>query len=350
SCIGETLQFTDLTKFSPIQWEWQFDPPTVTFVNGSDQFSQNPEVVFEDATAYSVTLTTWNLNGESDITKFDFVNSGGYVPYFKETFETESFRSNEWTIQNPDNEITWKLHEIGGNGPGNLAMGVDMSHYFAIGQRDRLTSPPFNFTNFSSAAIDMQYAYAKRIQDISDSLIIKISTDCGETWTRIFAGGDDNSGNFATHEPVADGSFWPKYYWDWCSAGYGASCISLDLTPWAGQANVQLQFETWSAYGNPIFIDNIEISQFVGQEENAGKNEELLIFPNPSKGIFHIVLPSDRNINQIQLLNQLGQVVYTNPISEGTNRVDIQLSLKPGIYFLNAQGETNMISKKVIVY
>jgi len=350
SCLGEALIFTDLTQYSPIQWEWQFDPSNVEFVNGTGPNSQNPEVVFNEATAYSATLKTWNLNGSAEITKFNMVNAGGYTPYFKETFEPETFRSNEWEIQNPDNEITWKLYEVGGTAPGNMAMGVNMSHYYAIGQRDRLISPPINLANMNSAALDLQYAYAKRIPDISDSLIIKISADCGETWTRIFEGGDDNSGNFATHEPVTDGSFWPEYNWDWCMSGWGASCISLDLTPWAGQANIQFQFETWSAFGNPIFIDNIEISQFVGQEENLIQEENLSIFPNPSKGLFHVALPENQNISHIQLLNQLGQVIYESPISAGTNKIDLQLGLKPGIYFLNAKGNGGLISNKVVVY
>lgn len=350
ACLGDVIKFTDQTKYSPNQWEWEFNPSSVTFVNGTDQYSQNPEVTFDEATSYSVTLTAWNLNGESAFTQFEMIHAGGYEPYFKETFEEGAFRAKEWTIQNPDNSVTWELTEVGGTTPGQTAMYVNMSQYYAIGQLDRLISPPINLSEMSSAALELQYAYAKKMPELSDSLIIKISDDCGESWTRIFAGGDDNSGNFATHEPVTDGSFWPQNSSDWCISGWGASCISIDLTPWTGKANVQLQFETWSAYGNPIFIDNIEISQFVGQEENIALKDDLLIYPNPSKGIFHVILPKENDISQIQLLNQLGQVVYQLQVTMGDKKIDMKLDQKPGIYYLNAVSKGSTITKKVIVY
>ncbi|NOX87219.1 MAG: PKD domain-containing protein [Chlorobi bacterium] len=56
-CTDETVTFTDLTKYSPIIWDWQFDPSDVTFVEGTSSTSQNPKVVFDKAGSFSVTLT-----------------------------------------------------------------------------------------------------------------------------------------------------------------------------------------------------------------------------------------------------------------------------------------------------
>ena len=68
-CNGSAVKFTDQTQLSPIQWNWQFEPNDVEYINGTDENSQNPEVVFLSNTSYSVSLTSWNLNGSSVLTK-----------------------------------------------------------------------------------------------------------------------------------------------------------------------------------------------------------------------------------------------------------------------------------------
>ena len=68
-CTGEPVQFTDQTQYSPISWQWEFDPPTVTYLNGTDANSQHPEVAFDEVATYEVSLTAWNLNGSSSESK-----------------------------------------------------------------------------------------------------------------------------------------------------------------------------------------------------------------------------------------------------------------------------------------
>ncbi len=53
----EAVDFTDLSTGTPESWEWQFTPGTVTFVNGTNANSQNPEVTFDVPGYYTVQLT-----------------------------------------------------------------------------------------------------------------------------------------------------------------------------------------------------------------------------------------------------------------------------------------------------
>ncbi|HEY9116099.1 MAG TPA: PKD domain-containing protein [Bacteroidales bacterium] len=348
TCLGEAISFTDFSAYSPIQWEWQFDPPSVNFVNGTDQNSQNPKVEFNEALTYAVTLTVWNLNGSSVLTKFDYITSGGYVPYLLETFENETFQAEEWSIQNPDNSVTWQLFEIGGNTPGNMAMGLNFSEYLAIGARDRLISPPINLEGLSSATLEFQYAYAKRMPEISDSLIIKISSNCEQTWSRIFAGGEDGTGNFATHQPVPDGSFWPETEEDWCGSGWGASCVSIDLTPWLGLPDVKIAFETWSGYGNPVFIDNINISQFTNIDRVKTSEDNFTIFPNPASNEFSISISKKDVFNTLKIINSLGETVYFQKLN--SEKIQIENKLAPGLYIVVLSGNGKTTSKKMLIY
>ncbi len=72
-CINQPVQFTDLSTASPISWEWSFNPNTVTFVNGTNANSQNPQVSFNALGSYSVTLTATNEVGSDTQTNTGFI-------------------------------------------------------------------------------------------------------------------------------------------------------------------------------------------------------------------------------------------------------------------------------------
>lgn len=65
---GESVQFTDLSSFNPISWEW-------TFTGGSPSTStdQNPLIKYATAGVYSVTLKATNAYGNSTLTKTDYI-------------------------------------------------------------------------------------------------------------------------------------------------------------------------------------------------------------------------------------------------------------------------------------
>ena len=348
-CLNDTAIFTDLSLYSPILWDWQFDPSTITYVSGTNNESQNPKVLFNDVGVYDVTLTATNLNGGSTLTIYEMVKAGGISLEFEETFEENGFLNNNWTIENPDDDITWEIFDIGGTTPGNKAAGINFYDYPSIGQRDRLISPQFNLSGMSNATLRFQHAYARRFDDaISDSLIIYVSGDCGETWTRIFEGSDDGSGNFATHE-MTDG-FWPEVESDWCMSGWGASCFEIDLSQWVGNTDVSIIFETYSFYGNPLFIDNIVLSPTVGVAENSINKNELLVFPNPAKGSFTIVVP-DKSIFELKIFDPSGKIMHEKQITENETEFIISAEKwKPGIYLIQALGNQNVLSKTIVIY
>ncbi|MFK7947477.1 MAG: T9SS type A sorting domain-containing protein [Saprospiraceae bacterium] len=67
----DTVELTTNSFFA--QHNWSFNPATVTYVNGTSNTSQNPEVTFDVAGVYDVSLTVTNFFGTDDTTTLDYI-------------------------------------------------------------------------------------------------------------------------------------------------------------------------------------------------------------------------------------------------------------------------------------
>jgi len=191
---------------------------------------------------------------------FQIVSSTGQSLPFNENFESGGFSANNWFIDNPTSDFTWEISDINGNTPGNTAARLPYFIDTQTGIRDYLTTPTFNFSGYDSIYVDFDIAYKERIFGIIDSLILSISTDCGENWIRLLElpNYTDQSGGLITSVNGND-YFVPQLNNDWCGFNY-APCRSIDLTNFAGFTNVRLRFEGYNGNGNNIYLDNISIN------------------------------------------------------------------------------------------
>ncbi|HEY9114115.1 MAG TPA: GEVED domain-containing protein [Bacteroidales bacterium] len=73
--INSTVQLTDQSINLPTSWLWSFEPSTVSFVEGTSASSQNPKVVFTEATIYNVTLYAQNTHGNNTTTKTSYISA-----------------------------------------------------------------------------------------------------------------------------------------------------------------------------------------------------------------------------------------------------------------------------------
>ncbi len=73
-CAGSTVTFTDLSTNSPTGWTWSFSPSTVTYTGGTSASSQNPQVIFNNAGVYQVSLTASNGAGSDAEVKPAHIN------------------------------------------------------------------------------------------------------------------------------------------------------------------------------------------------------------------------------------------------------------------------------------
>jgi serine protease len=258
-CPGASVQFFGSSIAGlPNSYLWSFpggNPSTSTL--------QNPVVTYTSIGNYNVSLTLTNAFGSNTETENNFVeiSPSGTDVFFAETFENGTFADNGWTVQNPDNGITWAISTVAGSTNGTRAAGVNHFNYDQQGQRDGLISPPLDFSGHANIQLDLQHAHRRFSQDYRDSLIIYVSTNGGVSFPhRVLAVAEDGTGTFATNG-ILNQNFIPTNGIDWCFGGdLGSGCFTVDLSQFDGQPNVRLRFETYNDYGNNIYVDNVQLS------------------------------------------------------------------------------------------
>jgi len=219
------------------------------------------------AGAHTFTAYTILPNGYTDsapandttTSSFTVTNTGASLPFF-EDFQSGVFTTNNWTILNPDNARTWEILTTNCTFTGNKAARIQFFSYTTTGQRDGMITTPLNFSGYSAVELKFDHAYKRRNTTATDSLIIYVSTDCGQTFpTRVFARGQSTATPFATGY-TSTTEFTPADSTDWCMGTIGANCFTVDLTAFAGNPSVVLKFESYNNNQNNLYLDNINIT------------------------------------------------------------------------------------------
>ena len=257
-CSGTSINFTDNSSGSPTSRKWYFPGGTP-----SSSVISPITITYNTPGKYSVALTVTNLLGTDSTYTLNSVIAGGYTTPFNETFESNSTTLNSWTKNTPVNDTAWRLTTVAGSTPGNQAYFLPFFNYAGSAQRDGLITPTLNLSGLSSASLTFQHAYTRFNNTTSDSLIVYVSTNCGTTWTRLTAFGENNSGSFATapnNTYLKTSYFTPAATADWCGGGVGSSCKTINLTAYAGMNNIKIKFEGYNNNGNNMYIDNVNVS------------------------------------------------------------------------------------------
>jgi PKD repeat protein/photosystem II stability/assembly factor-like uncharacterized protein len=342
-CSGQTVYFLDETEFCPTEWTWTFEPNDVVFVENTSAQSQHPAVVFQSNQTYTVALSVSNQNGNANLQKDDYIHAGGYAAPFVSDFNN-GLEAQNWHVINEDFDITWDITETNWSPNNTKSVWMNFYNYTGLTQRDDLISPPLNLEGMDDPWLNFNYAYTYKFT-LRDSLIVKISNDCGQTWQRIYANAENGSGNFAT-APGGDEFFNPSSAEDWCGNGFGAECVSLSLAEYANQPDIMLLLQAYNRFGNNLYITDIEITTPTAIEPRPKINESVSIIPNPNNGIFTIIL-NDGQPARLEIFNSQGNRV--NKINfENETTFDLR-HLPGGLYLVRILNNGNTFVEKVII-
>jgi PKD repeat protein len=82
------------------------------------------------------------------------------------------------------------------------------------------------------------------------------------------------------------------------------------------------------------------------------KMSDIEIFPNPSKGIFEIIINANSAFSTtVEIIDALGQTVYnkTYRLTKGKNRIEVVAALAEGIYQLKVNEDGRMMKREISV-
>jgi serine protease len=248
TCPNTPVNFYDSSLYVPNSWSWVFQngtPATST--------SSNPVVQWANPGTYSVALTVSNGNGTNTATKLAYITVAGPIALpLVEGFEAAAFLPANWTTNNIMNDnVYWtRANWAGGFGTSTACAVFDNYNLDAIGHRDEMRTPKYNFNNVATARIRFDVAYARYNSFYSDSLEVKLSTNCGVSWTSIYLKGGTT---LSTRSDLSANTFTPT------NAQWRTDSVDITLLT-AGQGNVMFSFINRGHYGQAIYLDNINLA------------------------------------------------------------------------------------------
>lgn len=106
------------------------------------------------------------------------------------------------------------------------------------------------------------------------------------------------------------------------------------------------------------FVQNVttkevyEAQLFTTQSSTVGINTiinaaNVVAYPNPSNGQVQLIFPTQTTINNVSVLNELGQTVYYKNVNAIQNNISLNLNVNNGIYYVRIVTSEGVLIKKI---
>jgi hypothetical protein len=332
----------DGTTQKTINWSGSLATYSTTAIN-------NVKVGASSVGTHTITATVSAPNGGSDVVAannvgtlyFSILSSTG-GPAIVETFQA-GFPPAGWMLQNGgDQTVTWTTGTVGGFGTSTKSTTLDF-YNSPGGDVDAFILAPQTFV--SASAISMTFDLAKAVYaGYIDALKVKVSKNCGQTWTTVYNKAD-NTGLSTVTATSTTTQFVPT------AAQWRTETVNLNT--YAGQSSVLVMFEGTSGYGNDMFIDNINFALTSGIKEINNISYSNL-YPNPAstQANFEISLTNTDNVT-VKIYNNMGQLVLTevkNNMPAGDNSFVLNTeNLANGMYNVVISAKQGFVAKKLSI-
>jgi subtilisin family serine protease len=258
TCPGTPISFIDSSGYNPTSWSWSFPgaiPATST--------SSNPSITYASPGIYNVTMTVSNTNGGNTKVRNSYITIAGPIALpLVEGFQTANFLPTNWTSMNIGNDsVYWELKQgVGGFTVAASAQCAMFDDYDedATGDRDEMRTPRYNFSNVANAKLRFDVAYKQYDNTanitpqnaFSDTLEVRLSTNCGVSSTQIYNKGGQT---LSTSPGTLQANIFVPLATEWRT-----DSININAQA-AFQPNVMAHFINRGHYGQAMYVDNINI-------------------------------------------------------------------------------------------
>lgn len=333
-CEVDTFYYEDysILNHAGASWAW-------TFPGGSPASSalRNPKVVYSTPGTYQAYLTVTDGNNQtSSDTLTVVVSAYQLATQVQEGFQG-TFYPAGWFPETVPGGGQWSLSTAAG-GYGNSTQSTIFDNYNFDAQSNwadlRIGT---NLNNVSGTLLTFDVAYSLYGFPYSDTLQVRVSTDCGVTWTTHYTKGGSQ---LATAPNNTSSTFVPTAS-QWRTD-------TVDLSQYLGQQNVMIAFRNIGHWGQAMYLDNINLNASNAvAEPNA--ITVINVFPNPAVAGQNLYLQADP-------LQQYDVVLYDAQLKKvsqhvvtGNSSVALPATLAEGVYHVFVSGETQQCRKQILV-
>ena len=331
-CLNTGVVLEDLSSKSPTSWNWSITPSSHSFINGTSSSSQNPEVSFSAYGAYTITLIASNAYGADTLVLANAVTVSPLPSLpFVETWTGNG--SVAFTTENPDGSTSWTKGEVTGpTGAKSEVMYMNYFNYSTVGAEDGLLSEKFDINGYNPV-LYFDVSYAPYSSAYSDSLVVEVSTDCGASFTRVYA----KDGTSLATTSNSQSQFIPGGSSDWRTDSVALSNSNGDF--------VQFRIKGIGGYGNNLYIDNIRVISS-GTPATATLNVSPICEDTP----FSFDLSSsDTTLNGVFTLNRQGSSLLSTYQGMGAHAATLNIATDYDLEYAYYNAYTFVADSAVLV-
>lgn len=271
------------------------------------------------------------------------VDSSADVIPFRQRFQTNDPLNGKWTNINPNpQEESWDFQPVnGGRGDNSNIAAVSAFFEQTAGQENWLVSPVLDFTDLSLAGVQFRHSYANH-STAFDLLQVRVSTDCGITWSEILY---EKRGPELS-ERTSHTRWYPKQKSDWDTS-------FVDLSAYVGLPNVRVAFVAISGGGNDIYLDDIEFFESnMPFTVRIPDQNSMYVAPNPTSDFAQLVFNlQEREDVQLKVYNSRGSLVLSHTLPNTLNQIySLDMRLWPaGLYIVHVQSPSLQKFSRVVL-
>lgn len=324
-----------------------FSFPTVELVSGEARFEYAVANVNEDAFDYNglnqliVRDIYYTLRENSEGEELVEDMEDAPVQGIPENTVVIKSRNDHLMVVNR-NVFSNVAQQLGGFAASTKSMFTNFYDWSATGSEAHMIFEKIDLSNGENAYLKFDYAYAQYSNE-NDRLRISVSTDCGETWTIVW---NKAGAQLATRSAVT-ARFYPTAT-QWRKD-------SVALTAFNGLDEVNVRFTVVTAYGNNLFLDNIEVYQVepTSVDEPGRLSGKVRVFPNPASDMTRIDVEleaaSPVNISVFDLSGKLVETIANgNQFGAGSHQFDWAPKAQ-GVFLVRVATAFGAVTERVTV-
>jgi Secretion system C-terminal sorting domain len=213
------------------------------------------------------------------------------------------------------------------NVPNNINIGL-------ISYKQNLTA-----TNFDNISFDYAYNnYVGTDGTFYDGLALKISKDCGATWSEIWK--KTGIALKTTTAAGIPGNFYP-------TATTWKNAIATIPAAFINSPELVIKVEAQSGFGNNIYVDNITLTKATATS-NLNLDNAISVYPNPVNDKINIVgIEGDA---QVALIDIYGRTIQTMQLKNnvGTTTFNVD-GFVTGNYLLRITQDGDSVTKSIMI-